>query len=678
MPQTFDRKRETQVKRIRQLLLVAISLADCIAAAAAVPVDGNGHAVDYGRFCERTGQAAFHSPGMAVGTSSSMDKIMPKGKFFAKAIPDEGLRVRLARNERESVQILVTPRGTDLKGVGVCVDGDLVCSRMTTPIECTQGDNRGHSSETSPPVARMDSNNHSIFAATNISICPVGYVNVTDEAPYPVGRCEPATLSPPGYARRTHRPETGWWPDPILEFLDKVDVSGTDVQSFWVRVRCPGSQKAGVYQGALVVSAEGVAPVRIPFAIRVNDFAIGRMSPLPMAITFCPESANGGEKTSPARLWRKHREEWADFLADYFITMDDLYNGGGREIPFDLLERLKSQGRLGLFNLGYWTHPESTNEADVATWRRKTVPRLRRVYDEAEARGLLGHAYCYGCDETKPEKYPLVRLAARELKAALPGVPLVSAYCCEYGVGATLDEIDWLVPQSWQYGRRQAEESRQAGHRVWWYICCGPQAPYANMFLECPAIEGRILMGAQTVRMRPDGFLYFQLTLWRRCERCIEFGPFTDWSPKSTFKCTYNGDGSWVCAGPDGTPLPTIRLENFRDGLEDYAYAKLLEKKLKEVEGACIPSSSAVSGELARNAASSWLRRAKAALEVPDTVLDTRDEPDQPLVPGDWKGCGKMYSMTNFTDDPEVVLRWRDEMADLIEACDFHQQPTTN
>ena len=78
MPQTFDWKRETQVKRIRQLLLVSISLADCIAAAAAVPVDGNGHAVDYGRFCERTGQSAFHSPGMAVGTSSSMDKIMPK------------------------------------------------------------------------------------------------------------------------------------------------------------------------------------------------------------------------------------------------------------------------------------------------------------------------------------------------------------------------------------------------------------------------------------------------------------------------------------------------------------------------------------------------------------------------------------------------------------------------
>ena len=32
-----------------------------------------------------------------------------------------------------------------------------------------------------------------------------------------------------------------------------------------------------------------------------------------------------------------------------------------------------------------------------------------------------------------------------------------------------------------------------------------------------------------------------------------------------------------MCVGPDGIPLSTLRLENFRDGLEDYAYVKLNE-----------------------------------------------------------------------------------------------------
>ena len=121
------------------------------------------------------------------------------------------------------------------------------------------------------------------------------------------------------------------------------------------------------------------------------------------------------------------------------------------------------------------------------------------------------------------------------------------------------------------------------------------------------------------------------------------------WNPRS-FR-SYHGDGAWTCVGPDGIPVPTIRLENFRDGLEDYAYAKLLEKKLQEVEEACTPPSPAGSGKCARNAASSWLRRAKAALAVPREVMD---------------------SMTNYTDDPAVLYRWRDEMADLLEEKATH------
>ena len=148
------------------------------------------------------------------------------------------------------------------------------------------------------------------------------------------------------------------------------------------------------------------------------------------------------------------------------------------------------------------------------------------------------------------------------------------------------------------------------------------------MFIECPAIEGRILMGAQSVRMRPDGFLYYQITIWNS-PRCITSGPFTDWDPRSWTR--YHGDGSWTCVGPDGKPLPTVRLENFRDGLEDFAYALELEKKLKA----------------RANNDDAWAKRARELLAVPGDV---------------------MQSMTQFTGDPAAVLRWRDAMADLIEA----------
>jgi hypothetical protein len=215
-------------------------------------------------------------------------------------------------------------------------------------------------------------------------------------------------------------------------------------------------------------------------------------------------------------------------------------------------------------------------------------------------------------------------------------VPIsTTAYDHEFGVGTPLDVMDWFTPLTPKFDPEKAAKSRAAGHQVWWYICCGPHAPQANMFIECPAIEGRVLMGAETTRQRPDGFLYYQITIWNS-PRCITSGPFTDWDPRSWTR--YHGDGSWTCVGPDGKPLPTVRLENFRDGLEDYAYALELEKKLKaRTEGSQL---------VATATDDAWTRKAKELLAVPGDV---------------------MQSMTQFTGDPAAVLRWRDAMADLIE-----------
>ena len=97
--------------------------------------------------------------------------------------------------------------------------------------------------------------------------------------------------------------------------------------------------------------------------------------------------------------------------------------------------------------------------------------------------------------------------------------------------------------------------------------------------------------------------------------------------------------------GPDGKPLPTVRLENFRDGLEDYAYALELERKLK-----------------ARTGGSRSCATADAQERVPPDDAWTRKAKELLAVPGD-----VMQSMTQFTGDPAAVLRWRDAMADLIE-----------
>ena len=140
-------------------------------------------------------------------------------------------------------------------------------------------------------------------------------------------------------------------------------------------------------------------------------------------------------------------------------------------------------------------------------------------------------------------------------------------------------------------------------------------------------------MGALTQKCKPDGFLYWETAAWTG-DKPVTSGPWIDWRPR-TFD-QWDGDGQWTyCGGPDLMPIPTLRLENFRDGLEDLWYVKLLEQKLNEVESGKVKVESA-----------GWLQRAKSALAVPDELARNAKE---------------------FSVNPEVIYRWRDEMADLIE-----------
>ncbi len=530
---------------------------------------------------------------IAVGFGTSMEKVLPR-EVPVSARTTNAIETALARNEKESFQVLVLPCERDLRRVQVRA-GDLRSAEGAT------------------------------FAAANISAPPVGYVETKATPPYGTS-C------------------VGWWPDPILDFLPAADIAKGDVQSFWVRVRAPKQQPPGLYRGKLDLLVDGAPVFSFDLAVRVFSFTLPDRSPLPLAITFSPEDHPLPETQAqqaawrqsadyPVNAWKKHKLRWGDFLADYYITYDSLYHHGMPD--YEVLARLRDQGRLDRFNFGYYGHA-GTNAADVEAWKAQNLPRYRDAYTRAKALGLLPHAYIYGCDEAPADLFPKVQQAAAILKAEFPDVLIMTTtYDQSYGQNSVIKSMDAFCPLTPSFDPAKAAAARAAGKQVWWYICCGPHHPHANMFIEYPAIEGRLLMGAMTAKYRPDGFLYYQISIWNS-RKPITAGPFTDWDPRSW--TTYHGDGAWTCVGPDGTPLPTIRLENFRDGLEDYAYVRLLELAITKV---------AASPAL-RASKADWLNQAKALFEVPAAVLKSK---------------------TEFTRDPAALYRWRDRLAQAIMAA---------
>ena len=528
---------------------------------------------------------ATAAQGLVVGFASSLEKVLPRA-----GMPDITVASRaelsLARYEKESFQVIVIPCESGVERVSVQI-GDLRSAEGKTL-----------------PASSMDS-------------VVVGYVQTRNIPPY-------------GSAH------VGWWPDPILEFQREADIAAGDAQAFWVRVRCPQDQAPGEYSGKLSVLVQGRPALTFDFAIRVYGFSVPARTPLDLAVTFQPmyyePNGAGGWQEGGYRFseWRKHKLEWGDMLADYYLSYDSLYHS--QQPDWDVLDRIRKQGRLGRFNLGYYGAC-GEQEEEIASWKASTLPRIRLGYEAAKDRGLLDHAYIYGCDENPQELFPAVERAARILKQEFPGVTVMTTtYDNTYGEGSVIKSMDAFCPLTPSFDPASVVPARQKGKEVWWYTCCGPHHPHLNTFLEYGAMEGRLLMGAMTAKYRPDGYLYYQISIWN--SKPITTGPFTDFDPRSW--TTYHGDGSWICPGPDGTPLPTVRLENFRDGLEDYAYVRTLEATIAKVEAA---------DEL-RAGRDGWLARAKGLLAVPANVL---------------------ASKTEYTRDPAALYSWRDAVARAIE-----------
>ena len=484
---------------------------------------------DFKAACVEAGSA---KGGFCLGWARPTEQVMPRDAFRARPATELGLR--LARNEYESIQLVVLPDGADAEDVRVSVEG------LDLP------------------------------AAVKV----VGYVKTTRPC-YPV-------------------PAVGWWPDPLLGFLDGIRIAKDDAQGFWLTVRAPKDAAAGIHRGTVRVRAKGGTVAEIPLAVRVNGFTLPDNSMLPLAIAFKPwmppdsfppeEYARlKADRNVPANAWARHSKEWYRLLIDYKITPMTIYcKPPWCRLNFDLFKRMADHGRLGLFCLGYFD-AIPPGEGGLEAWRTKFLPQFRENHEKAKELGLLGKAFFYGADELHEGQFARVAAALAEMKREFPDVPCLSTAVdprlgCD---GSLLSQLDWFCPTPDNYDPAQVAKARAAGKKVWWYTANQPPAPYPQTCIDTPLIMMRMLMGALAAKFRPEGYLYYSITHWR-ATKTIDGGPFTDW-PGRSFR-EWNGDGSWLCAGPDGIPLPTLRLENFRDGLEDYAYAMLLEAAGEKVE----------------------------------------------------------------------------------------------
>ena len=236
--------------------------------------------------------------------------------------------------------------------------------------------------------------------------------------------------------------------------------------------------------------------------------------------------------------------------------------------------------------------------------------------------GLLEPHYIYTYDEPQPGS-PRVAEVARMIHEADPALKNLITLQTSPNVEPLrgwFEHVDIITLRNVSFDPDSAQQLKQMGKEVWLYVS-GPEPPYPTLALDYPSMAYRILPW-MCWKYGLKGLLYWSVNYWTT-------NPYQD--PMNT-KWQQNGNGSLYYPGPNG-PVPSLRLEVLRDGMEDYEYlARLAEVVAQAKAGGSVPS------EL--------IQQAEALLAVDASLVE---------------------SMRTYTKDPAVLERNRTAVAELIE-----------
>ncbi len=488
-----------------------------------------------------------------------------------------------------------------------------------------------------------------------------------------------AELLEVAYVKVTHPTdetcEAGWYPDPLPPLRLPMKLGSGVCQPIWVSLCVGRNTPAGDYTGELELKTSA-GDFAVPLNVHVYDFELPAESHLKSALGLETGNINLYHHLTSAADQRQVYESYLTNFAAHRITpysfsdydpIDIRFSGEGAnkaaKLDFTAFDRAAekwldeyhfSSFDLPLRGMGGGTF-QSRTLGDLEGFKEGTPEHARLFKDylsQVEAhlrqRGWLDKAYTYWFDEPAGKDFEFVSEGMKRIRAAAPGLRRMLTKEPHPELEGNVEIWCALTPE---WTPEKVQGRRAAGEEVWWYICCGPHAPYVTEFIDHPGTELR-LWPWQSWQYGVQGILIWATTYWTSSSAFPGPQHQEPWTDPMSYVSGYdfkagqigywgNGDGRFLyppreAAGKDSAclepPVTSFRWENLRDGLEDYEYLWLLQK--------------AVEQSASVEAKAGLRREAERLLKVPSGISqDTR----------------------HFTTDPRAILEQRDRIARLIE-----------
>ena len=250
--------------------------------------------------------------------------------------------------------------------------------------------------------------------------------------------------------------------------------------------------------------------------------------------------------------------------------------------------------------------------------------------------GYLNKALFYGFDEVGPEWFEAARHVFELTKAKYPDLATISTlHDNSYGINTGLTGlIDNFMPLMPRYNIIQAQKARKEGTRVWWYD--------TRWNIEQPLSRSRLIPW-MTYKMKSDGFLIWCINRWvggpesnlpksnwEYNTKPVDNEIFNAWNPWLD-GVTPNSSANYVYPGKNG-PYSSMRLENFRDGIEDYDLLMEAQDQLQYL--------------IKNNGDPKKIHLLEEALDIKDSFI-------QNATQADWR--------------PKIILEYRKRLIDALE-----------
>ena len=535
-------------------------------------------------------------------------------KVFIDAPAPEGSdtwTVSLARGERESFQLLISP-GRVLRNVHVL-------------------------------------NRFSANAPLGAEVSLVGHIRTAPDDPRPWKRED-------GVGR------VGWWPDPLLPNRP-FDVAAGETQSVWVTLFAPPDASPGEYTGTLSIDA-GAEHRQAAYRVRIRNVLLpvrqyyrnaAFMPAGNLAAHYQPVGGlAGSEFCSLYKRWARRAFEY--HLGPTFDMMmgwnqsalrtsdtagplgptESMYLGrtgthlvwpvlGDRgAYDFHLVDELGSLGRdfgMRQYAIAIFAKDETWSQHsprmldDMADYLKGYASHLRQ-------QGRLEEAYVYNVDEPPEDQWDTVRNNDRFVKEVVPGLKTWLCLNQPKAVRDLQSYTDVLDVYIRQYDKAEVSKFRRADRQLIWAVCVWPHE-HPNLFIEYPAADARII-GWLTYRYNISGFEYWGLNQWGKNTGHRDWANFTGGDTRTSWQRSGFpwGDGWLFYPGDNGEPLSSIRFENLRDGFEDAELLQLLASRGRKEEANRLAASVAPS----ITSYTSDPERIAAAHERLLDLLETRSE----------------------------------------------------